>query len=462
MPRATASRIRDRVNLLRDAPGLPFCDLLDAGMVAEALEREVVHFRERVYTPLVTLWTFLTQVLSTDHSCRAAVAGLIAHLAARGREPCSAETGSYCQARQRLPLRVITRLVRRTARDLDERAPEAWLWRGRHVALVDGTTVSMPDTQANQGAFPQSAAQAPGVGFPIARVVALVSLATGTLRDLAIGACKGKETGETALFRALWGGLESGEVVLGDRCFASYFGIAGLAARGVDGLFRMHRRRRYDFRRGTRLGIADHVVLWSKPQRPGWMDQASYELLPATLRIRELRIEVRIPGFRVGEVVLVTTLLDPLAYPKEDVASLYFSRWGIELDLRSIKVVMHMDVLRCETPEMVEKEVWMHGLAYNLIRGLMATAAEVHGKKPRAISFKGALQTLEAFRDILGLAPPGVRRTLLRVLIRTIASQRVGDRPGRVEPRAVKRRPKPHALLQEPRKEARKRLLKTA
>ena len=459
MPVLTSPRIRDQVNLLRDTPGLPFSDLLDPAMVADVLSQERVRFRSRVYTPLVTIWTFLTQVLSGDHSCRAAVSGLIAHRVASGGKPCSAETGSFCLARQRLPLEVITRLVRRVANALDEHSADDWLWKGRHVVLVDGTTVSMPDTPANQKEFPQSRSQAVGLGFPIARIVALVSLATGVVRDLAIGPYKGKETGETALFRSLWDGLREGEIVLGDRYFASYLGIAGLVARKVDCLFRVHQCRECDFRRGTRLGISDHIVSWTKPKCPAWMDQESYDKLPTTLRLRELRIEVQTPGFRVNHIVLVTTRLDPVLDSKEELAELYFSRWDIELDLRSIKSVMRMDILRCVSPGMVMKEIWMHALAYNLIRGLMASAAEAHKTTPRELSFKGTLQALEAFRPILGFAPRETRRNLLRVLLRTIASHRVGERPNRVEPRAVKRRPKPLRLLMKPREVERKRLL---
>lgn len=459
MSQSTIPQIRDQIKLLQEAPQLPFCDLLDADLVQDVLRSEKVTFRDRVYSPTVTLWTFLSQVLSTDHSCRLAVARLVAHRTARGQDPCSPETGSYCKARQRLPLGVVTGLVRRIAAGLQEHAPREWLWKGREVLLVDGSTVSMPDTQANQHVFPQAKTQAPGVGFPIARIVAIISLATGAVRDLAMGSYQGKQTGENSLFRTLWDGLQSGEIVVGDRHFASFFGIAPLVERGVDGLFPMHQRRQYDFRRGTQLGIEDHVVFWDKPQRPSWMSQDLYDQLPDRLPMRELRVRVTQPGYRVTELVLVTTMLDPLEYTKEELAMLYFERWNIELDLRSIKSVMQMDVLRCETPEMVEKEIWMHLLAYNLIRGLMGAAAEASGKHPRQISFKGTLQALTAFQDLLKQASEERRRVLVEVMLETIAYHEVGDRPGRVEPRAIKRRPKPHDLLMEPRKQARKRLL---
>jgi hypothetical protein len=460
MPQSTRRWISHKVEELRHAPQLPFHDLLDPDSVQRVLKDNHVRSRERIFTPLVTLWTFLSQVLSPDHSCREAVARVIAFRVARGQEPCGPETGSYCKARKRLPLKVLTDLARGRAQGLDEQAKDAWTWKGRPVLLVDGTTVSMPDTAANQEAFPQPRSQKPGVGFPLARLVAVISLATGAVRELALGPCKGKRTGETALFRTLWDRFATGTILLGDRYFASYLGIAPLRRRGVDGLFRMHQRRNYDFRRGRRLGVEDHVVRWTKPQRPEWMDEALYAQLPEEMEIRELRVKVRRDGFRVDELVLVTTLLDPREYPKEELADLYLERWNIELDLRSIKSVMKMDVLRCETPAMVEKEIWMHLLAYNLIRGLMACAAEAHGKEPRCLSFKGALQALGAFRESLQWTRGRRRRRLWDALLEVIAFHEVGDRPNRVEPRAIKRRPKPHRLLNEPRQQARDRLLK--
>jgi Transposase DDE domain len=459
---ATRRWISEKVKSLRESNVLPFYDILDADMVQSALAEEGVTFHACTYTPLVTLCLFLSQVLDPDHSCRAAVARVIVWLAIHGRKPCAPETGTYCDARQRLPLGVVVRLVRQTAREIEGRASDAWLWNGRRVTLVDGTTASMPDTEENQEAFPQLKTQGIGLGFPLVRMVAIIALATGVVRDLALGPYEGKETGETALFRRLWGALEPGEIVLGDRFFASFFGIAGLSQRGVDGLFRMHQRRKFDFRRGRRLGIEDHVVIWTKPGRPEWMDEETYAQIPAELAMRELRITVEQPGFRVNELVLVTTLLDAEENPKEEVAHLFLQRWNIELDFRSIKDVLQMDILRCKTPEMVQKEIWMHLLAYNLIRGVMAQAAEAHDKQPRLLSFKGTLQTMTAFQDALRYAMPSDRAHLVKEMLKAIARHRVGDRFGRVEPRANKRRPKPQRYLMEPRRQARKRLMQNA
>jgi Transposase DDE domain len=458
MPQATRQWISEKVKSLHQANALPFHEILDAQMVDAALRAAGVTFKQRIYTPFVTVCMFLSQVLDPDHSCRAAVARLIVWLVLTGREPCSPDTGSYSDARHRLPVEVIAELVRQTARKTDADASQQWLWKERKTWLIDGTTVSMPDTQENQQAFPQANTQKPGLGFPVARLVAIISLATGVVRDLAMGPYKGKETGETALLRTLLDGLEAGEIVVGDRYFASYFLLAALIRRGVDGLFRMHQRRKFDFDRGRRLGREDHVVAWSKPPRPEWMDEETYAQIPSEMEIREIRFRVNRPGFRVNELVLVTTMVDGEKYTKDELASLFLERWNIELDLRSIKDVLQMDVLRCMTPEMVKKEIWIHLLAYNLIRGVMAKAAQAHGKQPRRISFKGALQTMAAFDGALRWAPTTIREYLIQVMLKTISEHQVGDRPGRVEPRANKRRPKAQDYLMEPRNQARKRL----
>ena len=327
------------------------------------------------------------------------------------------------------------------------------------MLLVDGTTASMPDTPRNQAVFPQPNSQAKGLGFPLVRMVAIIALATGVVLDLATGPYGGKETGETVLLRQLWERLEAGEILLGDCVFASFFGILGLTKHSVDGLFRMHQARKCDFRRGRRLGVEDHVVVWTKPARPEWMDQATYERAPATLEVREIRLKVERPGFRVDELVLVTTMVDGGQYSKEELADLFLKRWHIELDFRSIKCALKMEVLRCQSPEMVVKEIWMHLLAYNLIRGVMAEAARAHDREPRRVSFTGAWQTMKAFHESLSQAPPDRRERLVAAMLKAIAGHRVGDRPGRVEPRANKRRPKKQRYLTEPRREARKGLI---
>jgi Transposase DDE domain len=458
----TERQAQEQANAFRNAKALPYHEMLDGDLIESALAEEKLKFRIRIYTPIVTLWTFLTQVLDQDHSCRQTVSRLIAFLVSQGQPAVSPDTGNYCKARKRLPLSFIVRLVRKTGEILRGKALPTWLWKGREVFIVDGSTASMPDTAANQRAFPQPRSQKRGLGFPIARFLAIICLATGAVLDVAIGPYKGKRTGETSLLRSLLGRLKKGAILLGDRYFASYFGIAALLHHGVDGVFRMHQRRKIDFRRGRCLGIEDHVVRWQKPKRPQWMDEATYEQIPDEMWVRELRFRVQQPGYRVHEIVLVTTLLDSIEYTKEELADLFLKRWNIELDMRSIKIVMQMDVLRCKSPDMVEKEIWVHLLAYNIIRAFMATAAMKNGAKPRELSFKGTMQAIAAFRDSMRTADPERRAELEEAMFVVIGYDRVGDRPGRVEPRCKKRRPKPYRMLTIPRSEARKLLLDAA
>jgi hypothetical protein len=343
-------------------------------------------------------------------------------------------------------------------RKLEEQAPDAWRWHGKRVVLVDGSTLSMPDTPANQQAYPQSRSQRPGVGFPILRWVALLGLATGVVLDSAFGPYRGKETGETALFRTLLSALLQGDIVLADRFYCSYWMVALLQAQSVDVVFRKHQLRHTDFRCGRRLGRDDHIVTWTKPQRPKWMDQATYDALPETLDLREVRTKVTTPGCRVKELVVVTTLHDHETYTKEEILDLYHQRWHAEIDLRSIKTQMKMDILRCKTPEMVRKEIWAHLLAYNLVRKVIAQAAAEHQLTPRQLSFAGAMQTLNEFRTALLHASSAELPEMTHGILAAIARHRVGNRPGRSEPRKVKRRPKGYSRMLESRAAERAKL----
>ena len=440
--------------------GMPFMDLLGLDWIQAVVREEVPQWRDCVYTPLVTLSTFLTQALSAEQCCLAAVARLLAFLVSQRWKPCSPKTDPYCKARGRLPEKLIRRLVRESGRRLAEQGPPDELLGGRPIKLVDGSTVSMPDTKANQRAYPQANTQQPGVGFPIARMVAVLPFSCGAILDLAIGPYQGKRTGEPALFRQLWDVLTSGDVVVADCCYGSYCTFAMLHARGIDSVFPLHQQRDCDFRRGRRLGKEDRLVTWQKPvQRPEWMNCETYNALPEELELREVRIHVTQPGFRAESLVLVTTLLDAEEVSSATLAQVYRIRWHVELDLRSIKVTLKMDVLRCKTPEMVRKEIWTHLLAYNFIRTMMAQAAAIIGVPPRELSFAGAMQTFNAFHEVLQLAATADRPHLWQMMLEAIACHRVGNRPDRVEPQAIKRRPKPHKLLTIPRHEARKLLL---
>ena len=425
-------------------------DVIPAQLLVQWVIEEVGRYRERLYGPLSTLVLFIEQVLSADQSCQDAVARGVSTRVALGQAPCSLNTGPYCKARARLPVGLLERLGREIGERVCAGQPPAWRWRGREVKLVDGTTLSMPDTAKNQASFPQNHEQRAGLGFPLARVVAIVSLSCGAVLEWASGPCEGKETGETALLWGLAQKLKRGDVVVADRCYAGYFMIAWLMQWGVDVVIRQHQRRHTDFRRGQRLGARDHVVSWVRPQRPSWMDEATYAEMPETLTMREVR---------AGGWTLVSTLTDARTVSKRDLLELYRKRWQVELDLRSIKTVMQMEILRCMSPQMVHKEIAAHLVAYNLVRAVMARAAYLGAVLPRQLSFKGALQLLRAFEQNLRHCPRGRRAIQRAHLLGGIAQMKLPHRPGRVEPRAIKRRPKPCKLLTEPRNLVRARLL---
>jgi hypothetical protein len=440
---------------------LPFTNVLTEEAIAQALTA-LSGWLDRIFSPLVTLWVFLAQVLSADHSCRAAVARLITHRLAQGQRPCSAQTGAYCQARQRLPESFFADVACSVGRRLDEQADRRWLWLGRQVYLFDGTTVTMPDTQKNQAAYPQVYNQKPGLGFPIARIGALISLACGAVVNLGFCQYAGKGQGEVSLLRRLWDVLRPGDVLLGDRLLGNWATMAFLGQRGVELVSRLNTfHRRVDFRRGQRLGPDDHVVRWAKPTSIRSLERETYQALPDFITVRETRIRVRQPGFRTRSIVVVTTLLDPAQVTKEDLATLYRARWHNELDLRSLKSAMQMSELRCKTPELVRKEVWTHILAYNLIRTVMAQAAARQAVAPRTIRFTGAMQTLEAFQPLLdfGAAQDAASRLdLYHGLLDAIATHRVGDRPNRYEPRLKKRRRNNYDWLTKPRAEMKRKM----
>lgn len=426
-----------------------FFNLLTGPQLLQVVEEQLPEHRERRYPPTQALAMFLAQSMSADGSCQQVVNEAVVSRLLSGLSASSSNTGGYCLARQRLPQAMVTELTRHSGALLEAHAPLAWRWRGQSVKLVDGTTVSMPDSQANQARFPQHGKQQPGAGCPMARVVAVISLATGGLLAAAMGPIKGKGTGEYGLYRRLRETFVSGDVVLADAYFCSYFLLADLLSRGVQGLFEQHGGRHTDFRAGERLGTRDHIVTWSKPRnRPAWMSREEYRSYADEIQVRELK---------VGKKVLVTTFLQPRKTTKKDLEKLYWSRWEVELDLRNIKTTLGMDTLRCMTPQMCEKELWVYLLAYNLIRLLMAEAAIRAQILPRQLSFKHTLQLWVAWSQRQFLSSASEDTDALFVLI---AQQRVKKRPGRVEPRAIKRRPKYYPRLNKPRSQAREDILK--
>jgi Transposase DDE domain len=441
---------------------LPFSNVLSEELVTRALSAVEVSWIDRIYSPLVTLWVFLGQVLSADSCCRAAVARLIAHRLSRGQRPCSAETGAYCQARKRLPEKFFSEVARQTGQRLEASVDPQWLWKRRRVYVYDGSTVTMPDTAANQAEYPQPIVQKPGLGFPMARIAAVFSLACGAVVELGICRYAGKGQSELGMLRTLWNLFQPGDVMLADRLMCAWTEMVMLKRRGVDSVCRFTSHRKTDFRRGKRLGHDDHIVKWLKPQKPRTIDREAYDVLPDYLMVRECRVRIDQPGFRIKTLIIATTLLDADEFTKDDLAQLYRARWSAELDLRSLKQTIQMDVLRCKTPELVRKEIWTHILAYNLIRTIMAQAASKHGIEPRSISFKGAIQTLEAFQpviDLQGQQDLAWLNDLYQHLLDAVANHRVGDRPNRFEPRFIKRRPK-YDFLKKPRDEAKREMLK--
>lgn len=440
---------RNRIDKLKErTDAVSIFNILTGPELFDVLQSHLPEHRERNFPPTVTLAMFINQVLDEDGSLQQAVNQWAVQMAAEGLTGVSTNTGAYCRARQRLDVSLIKTLCQETGRLLHEAAQPEWRWRGRSVKLVDGTGLSMPDTAANQACYPQPSSQTQGVGFPHIRMVGVTCLATGGLLSAGLGRHAGKGQGELGLMRSLDDVFEAGDVVLADALYCSYFMIAQLQAKGVDVICEQHGSRRTDFRRGQSLGVRDHLVEWPKPTRPCWMSPEQYAALAPVMRLREVE---------VGGRILVTTLVAPNEVRKNELNSLYKQRWQVELDIRNIKTTMKMDVLRCKAPNDVEKEIWVHLLAYNLIRLLMAQAASNAGLVPREISFKHTVQLWTQWQCRCF----GHREVDVSMLFTLIAQRTVGKRPGRREPRACKRRPKSSKWLKEPREQARQRLRDT-
>lgn len=427
-----------------------FANVLPAEEVQSVVSGEAGYYRDRLYSPLTTLRLFIGQVLSEDRACQDVVGRRLSERVAAGGPECGLNTGAYCQARQRLPRAIPERLCQRVGTRLEARMPRAWRWRGRSVKLFDGTTVSMPDTLENQRAFPQSSEQKPGLGFPIARLGGLIGLASGAVLGHVLAPCEGKGSGEQTLLRELLPLIEKGDVLLADALLATWWIIIEACQRGADVVMVQQGSRITDFSQGRSLGKKDHVVEWPRPPRPAWMSVEDYRRYPPTLCMREVEVDGR---------VLVTTMLDPKGVTPQEIDALYALRWNIEVDWRTIKVTMEMDVLRCRSPQMVKKEIAVHLLAYNLVRWTMATAALLADVLPRTLSFTGTKRVLLAFVEQLRRCHGRRLAFMFATVLGAIASLTIPDRPGRVEPRAKKRRPKPLPLLTMPRHFAREKII---
>ena len=435
--------------------GLPFGRILTRDYVLSVLADEDHAYRQRVFCPLVTLWAWLSQSLSQDKSLNEAVSRILAHRVASGLPACSASSAAYSKARERFPLTVMTRLAKEIGRNVHDSADDAWHWRGREVFLADGTGLSMPDTPENQRKFPQIKTVKKGLGFPTMRAVALISLSTGAVIDFDCAPHEGKGTGEGTLLRGMLDSMNRGDILVADRYHPTYPTLSALLTRGVDMVSISHAARTVDFSKGIQLGEKDHIVQWRKPVYNKRMNREEYDAMPDTIAVREF--EITIDGRKGGKepAIIVSTITDP-SIPQEELSDLYWRRWNCELDLRSIKKSMHVDILRCKTPDMVVKEIYAHLLAWNLLRGVMTESAKRNGCEPRQISVKGTMQSVESFTPAMMAITGG--DVLYDAFLATVSAHRVGNRPGRQEPRKKKRRDGWRDMMTEPRNTYHRRL----
>lgn len=444
--------IQDHLEVLRRASLCQLATIFEPWIPPEQLAPGPGQRRRR-FPVAVTFWAFLSQTLNPVSPCRDVLRKVQAWCAAHKAVIPDTNTGGYCKARQRLDSKKLRSLHQHTALRLQQRVTSSQLWQGRRVKVVDGTGVSMPDTPANQKVFPQPSSQKRGCGFPVAKIVGCFCLASGALLDWVEDIVTKHECG---LLPRLWHVFDPGDILMTDRGFCSYAVVTTLAGRGVDTVMRLHQMRRKDFRQGKYIGKNERLVTWEKPQQPRTGTSPSeWELLPESIRLRYVKITITIPGFRTREIILVTTLTDPVEVPAQALGELYLRRWSVELFFRDIKITLGMDVLRCLAPEMVKKEIIMHAITYNLIRSLMQEAAALYQVDLTRISFKGTVDTLRQWSHALNAAgeKPRILARLKTQLLELLAEDLVPLRPDRTEPRAKKRRPKNHQFLTKPRRD---------
>lgn len=439
--------------------GLPMASVLPACEIERIFRQHDALFGNTynsIYNTAIVLWAFLSQTLADGkmRSCSAAVARISNFLVLEGKKPPSTDSGEYCNARKKLSSKAIRQLTCQVADKIERTAPEGWLWHGRHAKLVDGFTATMPDTDKNLSEFPHPKTQKPGVGLPILRACVILSLATACVLDAKFGPYSGKETGESALLREMLDTFAPGDIAVFDRYYASYMMLAQLTSRGIDVCATMHQRRPKDFRYGRRLGKYDRLITWTRPQRPLWMTPDEYAAIPETMTLRMVKFHVQAAGYKAKTITVVTTLIDPKEYTAEEIAELYGHRWNVELDIRQIKQTLGLDHMRCKSPKMIRKEFWATLLAYNLIRRIICTAAIEHGKEPRRISFTRTCATILAAWPTLSLGLHD--REAIGLLLRQIASFETPLRPGRMEPRVIRRRRHRYKLMTKPRSKLKK------
>lgn len=429
---------------------LPFEQVLPEAMIEKVLQEQGVCYRQTLYTPIVVIWAWLSQVLDADKSLSHAVKRVIAWIAVAGEKLPSADTGAYSKARKRLPLGILRPLLQQTATALTSQVKPEQRWCGRRVKAYDGTSILMSDTPVNQSVYPQHSNQKAGCGFPLAKLVVWFCGTTGAVLDVAVAAFN---TSEWQLSRQLYSTLEREDVVVADSAYGTYGDLAWVGATGADAVFRKHHARHCDFRKGKKLGIGDHIVQWQRPRQcPQSMSPEEFAALPTALAVREVHLLIQQPGFRPKKMVLVTTLVDSKRYPKAKLAELYQLRWqSTEVNLRHLKTTLKMEMIAAKTPEMVQKDIWMHLLCYNLLRTLMWQSAQQAQVSPLRLSLQGSRQQFNQFIPLLAQALDKPQRQLYTTLLNLISAQLVPLRPNRPEPRVLKRRPKPFPRMQKPR-----------
>lgn len=429
---------------------LPFEAVLPEAVIEKVLQEQGVHYRQTLYTPIVVIWAWLSQVLDADKSLSHAVKRVIAWIAVAGEAMPSGDTGAYSKARKRLPLAVLKPLLQQTATALTSQVQPEQRWCGRRVKAYDGTSVLMSDTPANQKVYPQHSNQKAGCGFPLAKVVVWFCGTTGAVLEVAIAAFN---TSEWQLSRQLYATLQADDVVVADSAYGTYVDLALVHLAQADGVFRKHHARRYGVHKAQTLGVGDHIVQWQRPQRcPQSISSTEFKALPPNMKVRQVHLLIQQPGFRPTEIILVTTLMDPKRYPKAKLAELYQLRWhATEVNFKHLKTTLKLEMIAAKTPEMVQKEICIHLLAYNLLRTLMWQAAQAAQVPPLRISLQATRQQFNQFRPILAQTTPQKRRPLYTTLLELVSHQLVPLRPNRKEPRVVKRRPKPFPKMQQPR-----------
>ena len=453
--RSQLDQLRCQTEQWRQASLSRLCEIFGSWLPTQLLSQtdRGDNSRQRLYPVNLTFWAFLSQVLSPGSACREIVRKVQVWYAQRQRILPDSGTSAYCQARARLPLSRLHQLHQHLVSKLESQTVAADHWLGRRVKVIDGTGLSMPDTVANQKVWPQPPTQQPGCGFPVIKLVACFCLASGALLQWVEGTLNEHDG---RLFQGLLTAFQPDDVVVADRGFCSFANLATLLRRGVDAVMRVHQFRKIDWRTGQRLGRRDRLVRWVKGPWQGLLwTRAQWTQLPEAMTVRLVEIQVAVPGFRTQRLILVTTLLDPRTFSAAELGRLYLRRWAVELFFRDIKLTLGMDVLRCQSPAMVQKEIAMHVMAYNLIRVLMQDIAGSYQIDVDRLSFKGTVDALRQWRELFEVANtrPRLARKLRELFYYSVATDPLIARPERSEPRAVKRRPKNFRLLTKPRHE---------